>query len=99
MRVYNERKMQYMTVIHAGTHPCGFIPSRANLWERLRALSEIKVKTEAECSEECVKSREFWEWSAVENRIKHPLLGFDPSTQTTLQARIMMAARTNSTQP
>ena len=73
-----------------------FITTRARLWTRLEELARIEVKTEGERAEECVKAREFGEWSSVENRLKNPILHFDPHIQTPLQNRIMMAARTNS---
>ena len=73
-----------------------FITTRAKLWARLEELAKIEIKTENERAEECVKAREFWEWASVENRLKNPILGFNPHTQTPLQNRIMIAAKTNS---
>jgi hypothetical protein len=73
-----------------------FIPARAKLWVRLCELSRMTDKTESQRIEEQQKSREFWDWVAVENRVKYPILGFNPFEQTPIQNRIMLAARTNS---
>lgn len=73
-----------------------FITTRAKLWTRLEELAKKEVKTEGERAEECVKAREFFEWAPVENRLKNPILNFDPHVQTPLQNRIMSAVRSNS---
>lgn len=72
------------------------IPICATLWARLCELANIEVKTEAERIEEQTKARLFTEWLQVQNRLAHPILGFNPHTQTPLQNRVMAAAKTNS---
>ena len=72
------------------------IPTCQSLWERLCELANIEIKTEAERIEEQSKSRLFMEWLRVQNRLTHPILNYNPHTQTSLQNRIMLAATTNS---
>lgn len=77
----------------------GFISSRMTLYCRLAELAEIKVMTEAERIEEQIKSREFWEWGAVERsllRLSHKQI--ESMNATPLQNRIYQMARENRPQ-
>lgn len=75
-----------------------FIPVRTKLRKQLDEL-EQKSKTPAEYRKYLRMDRQYRDWCCVEERLKHPLLGFDPRTQTPVQNLVMMAARTNAAYP
>lgn len=77
----------------------GLIPARIALLRRLAELAKIEVKTEAECIEEQMKSREFWEWGAVENvLLRLSYRQIESVNATPLQNRIYRMARENRPQ-
>lgn len=77
----------------------GLIPARIVLLRRLAELAEIEVMTEAECIEERMKSREFWEWGAVENvLLRLSYRQIESVNATPLQNRIYRMARENRPQ-
>ena len=77
----------------------GLITTRSALYARLGELAKIEVKTEAERIEEAVKSREFWEWGAVEQSLLSlSYLHIESERATPLQNRIFRMARENNLQ-
>lgn len=74
----------------------GFISIRNALYKRLAELAEIEVMTEAECIEEQMKSREFWEWGAVERSLlRLSYKQIESMNATPLQNRIYRMAKEN----
>lgn len=77
----------------------GLIPARVALLRRLAELAKIEAMTEAERIEEQMKSREFWEWGAVENSLlRLSYRQIESVNATPLQNRIYRMARENRPQ-
>ena len=74
-----------------------FCTTRQKLWDRLVELAAIEVKTEAERSEEQIKAREFWDYGALDARLRdgtglhYP--GYNWNGMTDMQRRVMRLAR------
>ncbi len=77
--------------------PAFLMNVRRQLWERLAALSEIEIMTEAERIEEQALSKEFWGWQPVEHQLRPDIQRIPWSEQDThpLQRRIMWTAHIN----
>lgn len=71
-----------------------FIPSRQKLWDELSVLANIAVKTEGQRADECIKSREFWQWGPVEHKLKYPAHPWLAEGLTDIQRRIIYTVRT-----
>ena len=70
---------------------------RRQLWVRLMALANVSIMTESERMEERALSREFWDWQAVEYRLRPDVLWVPWNERDThpLQRRVLWAAHLN----